>query len=334
MASLEDLPADQRAVLQMVLTRGRTYDQIAATLSIDREAVRRRAIDACDALTPEGIKPGSEQPLVTDYLLSQLSEQVAADVHAHLESAPEDRDWARAIATRLQRLAAGPLPDVPVAAPLRSDQLAPARRPESPPPAHTEVERPDRADREPQRLPFAPTARRRPSARVLAALGVAATIVVVGAVLLANRGTSSSPGPGRIHTQSSAGTITAGTTTATTAPQLLAALNLTSPTGDKQALGVADVVRDNGVVGIAIDAQGVPPNSAHNAYGLWLYNSAKSHEFVGFDPNLVGANGKLALEGKLPTDASHFRRLLITLETQQHPKTPGEVVLSGPFREN
>jgi len=46
MASLDDLPADQRAVLQLVLQRGRTYDEIARLLSIDRAAVRARALAA------------------------------------------------------------------------------------------------------------------------------------------------------------------------------------------------------------------------------------------------------------------------------------------------
>jgi hypothetical protein len=54
MASLDSLPADQRAVLQLVLQRGRTYDDIAKLLSIDRTAVRQRALAALDALGPGG----------------------------------------------------------------------------------------------------------------------------------------------------------------------------------------------------------------------------------------------------------------------------------------
>ena len=36
MSSLDSLPGDQRAVLQLVLSRGRSYDEIAQLLSIDR----------------------------------------------------------------------------------------------------------------------------------------------------------------------------------------------------------------------------------------------------------------------------------------------------------
>ncbi len=53
MASLDSLPPDQRAVLQLVLQRGRSYDDIAQLLSIDRAAVRDRALAAFDALGPQ-----------------------------------------------------------------------------------------------------------------------------------------------------------------------------------------------------------------------------------------------------------------------------------------
>jgi hypothetical protein len=122
-------------------------------------------------------------------------------------------------------------------------------------------------------------------------------------------------------------------TTATTTSQPLAQLNLTSPSGAKSTVGIVVVERVDGVVGMVIDAQGVPANTAHNAYAVWLYNSASSFKFVGFVPNLVSKTGKLSTEGKLPADASKYGRLLITLETEQKPKAPGEVVLSGRFRE-
>ena len=60
MASLDSLPADHRAVLQLVLQRGRSYDDIAQLLSIDRAAVRERALSALDALGPQtGVPPNA-----------------------------------------------------------------------------------------------------------------------------------------------------------------------------------------------------------------------------------------------------------------------------------
>jgi hypothetical protein len=364
MASIEDLPADQRAVLQMVLQRGRSYDEIAGLLSIDRSAVRQRALDAFDALTPEGIERGPEQGLLTDYLLSQLPQQVAEQVYIYLQGAEDDREWAAALTGPLSQFAASPLPELPVVAPVRRDEPAAAER-WQPPYSSDDASAPDAGP-----IDFAATTAgnqtpaprtavqargkrarsrtaepRRHDRVMLAFLAAAAliTVAVVVAVLVLVGGSGSGSGgplsaskPRRVYTYTPHGKTVTQTTASTTTnaePQILAALNLTSPVGAARTLGVAQVVKDNGVVGVVIDAQGVPRNSAHNAYGLWLYNSASSDRFVGFDPNLVGKNGKLAIEGALPTGASHYRRLLITLETQQHPKTPGEVVLSGPFRE-
>ncbi len=370
MASLEDLPADQRAVLQMVLQRARTYDEIASVLSIDRSSVRQRALDACDALTPDSIEPGPEQALITDYLLSQLPAQVADQVYVYLEAADDEREWAAAIADRLAPLASRPLPQIPVAAPLRSDQPAAADERTLPPEEQAApqpeplVSAPARSapparqaasSRSPrERTPISPTDRKRRQRALVTALGAGTAVVVaVIIVLIASSGSTTKTlpkiKPRRVYTYTNTNTnatTTTGTATATTGTgtQILAALNLTSPVGATQTIGVAQVVRVGGVVGIVIDAQGVPQNSAHNAYGIWLYNSATSNKFLGFDRNLVGKNGKLAIEGTLPAHAARrctspgrctgFSELLITLETQQHPTTPGEVVLSGPFREN
>ena len=53
----------------MVLQRGRSYDQIAEMLSIDRAAVRQRALQALDALGPHTRVAPERRALITDYLL-------------------------------------------------------------------------------------------------------------------------------------------------------------------------------------------------------------------------------------------------------------------------
>ena len=84
MASLDSLPADQRAVLQLVLQRGRSYDEIAGMLSIDRAAVRDRALAAFDALGPETDVEPDQRALICDYLLGQLPAGDSDDVRARL----------------------------------------------------------------------------------------------------------------------------------------------------------------------------------------------------------------------------------------------------------
>src|SRR5689334_16007882 len=86
MASLDSLPPDQRAVLQLVLQRGRSYDDIAQMLSIDRAAVRQRALAAFDAIGPRTGVEADRRALITDYLLGQLPDAVAADTRNRLAS--------------------------------------------------------------------------------------------------------------------------------------------------------------------------------------------------------------------------------------------------------
>jgi sigma-70-like protein len=320
MGALDKLPPDQRAVLQMVLQRGHSYDQIARLLSIDRAAVRQRALDGFAALTPTTVLPGSERALVTDYLLGQLPDRVADGVHGYLQTSDAGREWATAVRAEVAPLSPRPLPEVPVGAPLGAD---------------------DWLDGGPEQ-PSDPLAR--PSSRrggaillgsiaVLILAGIIVAVVSSGGSAPKSKYPSAGKAPGPVSTTiGTAGKLT--TTSSTTTPQILAQLDLTSPTGASKMVGVADVIRDDGVLGIVIDAQGLPANTAHNAYAVWLYNSPSSHSFAGFVKNLVGKNGRLAAQGRLPAGASRYHRLLITLETQQKPARPGEVVLSGPFREH
>jgi hypothetical protein len=364
MSALDNLPPDQRAVLQMVLQRGRSYDEIASLLSIDRAAVRQRALDAFDALTPVTVLAGPERALVTDYLLGQLPDRVAEEVYSFLQASDADRAWAEALAAVLGPLAPGSLPEIPVGAPLGADDgAAGGLEPDSDPPdlegaeepsvyaapvaeepeARTRPAREPRAARQP-RSPREPRpASRRGGAILLSALGVLIVAVIVVVIATSgggakHHGHSNDTGSTTTAAQSASTTVTTGTSStstgsSTTAPPL-AQLNLKSPTGAKSTVGIVLVVRENGVIGILLAAQGLPPNTAHNAYAVWLYNSPSSFKLIGFVPNLVGKSGKLDTTAKLGAGAASYHHLLITLESKPHPSAPGEVVLSGPFREH
>lgn len=377
MSALENLPPDQRAVLQLVLQRGRSYDEIAQLLSIDRGAVRQRALDAFDALTPATVLPGPEQALVTDYLLGQLPGKVAEQVYSFLQASDADRAWAQAITGVVQPLVSHSLPEIPVGGfdPARpADDQAAGGLERSSDSVTVGATMPPSSDEGPygaaQGVQSAPAAEallppvataswqepeyefgaegprdERPASRRGGAILLGIVAVMIAAAIVIAVATSGGAGAKKhpaatnqvasspVTSTGTTATSTTGTTTTTT-PQILAQLNLRSPTGAASTLGIAEVIREGGVVGIAIDAQGVPANTAHNAYAVWLYNSPTSHKFVGFVPTLVGKDGRLTTEGRLPPHATAYHRLLITLETQSKLSGPGEVVLSGPFREH
>jgi hypothetical protein len=122
----------------------------------------------------------------------------------------------------------------------------------------------------------------------------------------------------------------AGTSTTSSGAKVLARLQLRSPTGAASPAGAAEVVKLDGRLGVAIVAQGLAPTKKNPPayYAAWLYNSPTDVAFLGF-AGAVSSNGKLETAGAVPNNASHYRQLLLTLETHNHPKTPGEVVLEG-----
>jgi hypothetical protein len=354
MASLDSLPADQRAVLQLVLQRARSYDEIAQMLALDRAAVRDRALSAFDALGPQTRVPPERRALITDYLLRQLPPRVADEVRNGLAESPTERAWARVLASELAPLASGPLPEIPVeagAAPTPAAEAPAAPEPEPPAPgrraprsrraagaaagaaaaapaaraAEAEPTRtipPDHGLREPQPPRDRPISRRG-GAIVLGV--VALVVVVVAIVLIASGGSSKKHTTG---TQAASTSTTAASTPTTATTRVVAQINLTSPSGAKTA-GIAEVLKQGSVTGIAIVAQNVPANTRHDAYAVWLYNSATDSHLLGFVNPAVGANGRLQTAGALPANASRFKQLIVTLETRANPPTPGPIVLQG-----
>jgi outer membrane biosynthesis protein TonB len=398
MATFDSLPPDQRAVLQMVLGRGRGYDDIAQMLSIDRAGVRDRALAALDALGPRTRITAQRRHLITDYLLGQLPSRIAEETRDHMADSPSERAWARVIAAELAPLASGPLPEIPVEGGRRpapepepelegAEQLAlepepvpePEPEPESEPaaaepeadapepaPEPTPVEPRSRTD-EPRRRAGEPVvvgravsdgepegegARLRPdyglrdpgaaggrqSSRLGGAvlLGLGAVIILAVVIFfIANSGSSSkhhsksaSTTVASTSTPTSTSTGTSSTPTSTTATPV-AQINLVAPSGSKSTTGIAEILKRGATTAVAIVGQGIPANTKHNAYAVWLYNSPSDCLRLGFVNPGVGKNGHLETAGGLPADASHYKEVLISLETTANPKSPGSIVLEG-----
>ncbi len=91
------------------------------------------------------------------------------------------------------------------------------------------------------------------------------------------------------------------------------------------------MLNEGSVDGIAIVAQNVPANTTKppNAYAVWLYNSPNDAKLLGFVNPSVGKTGRLSTAGTLPTNASHYKQLIVTVETTASPKTPGSIILQG-----
>jgi hypothetical protein len=342
MASLDSLPADQRAVLQLVLQRGRSYEDIAKLLSIDRAAVRQRALAALDALGPRTGLPDDRRAMITDYLLGQLPPDERDQVRGRLAQSPGERGWARVLASELEPLAEGSLPEIPVDGESdyeRSPAFAPSPAPASEPPTTTgppaaagAAEGGAGGGEPPGQRPDGGLSSSRRGGLILIG-GVVAVVVAVVLVLILSGGKSNSNHSASTAASAShtASTASASSTTSSTAARVVAQINLTPRAAGSKAAGIAEVLKEGANNGIAIVAQHVPPNTTKppNAYAVWLYNSPTDAKILGFVNPGVGQNGRLSTAGGLPTNASHFKQLVVTVETQANPKTPGTILLQG-----
>ncbi len=324
MASLETLPADQRAVLALLLRQGRTYEQIAKLLKIDRAAVRSRALAAVAALAVSepaddasaslaasetaDLVSAAQRTELSDYLLGQLSPQATERVRAQLFGAPAQLRWARAAASELASLSSVPLESLP---------RAPLTKPSS-----------------------------RRGGAILLAL-VAVIVVVIVLIALLNGGSSK---PSTTSTRRSSATVTSTTaagsqrssatsqtqTSSTGSPaklDIVAQVNLLSQEpAYPSAVGVAQIVRVGTKTGIVLVAQGMPANPANEYYAVWLSSTPSDSRFLGFLPQILTKTGELrAYQGLQAADA-RYSKLLVTLETQVHPTLPGKIVLEGAFK--
>lgn len=296
MARVDQLPADQKAVLQLLLKQGKTYDELATMLRLDGTGVRDRALDALDALGPDDTAglASERQDEVSDYLLGQQSASQRAATRSFLEGSAAGRAWARVVAGELRALAGDALPDIPAEG-AEVDEAFDA----------LSARKAAREDRD--------KSSRLGGFLVLGGLGIA---LAVGLVLLLGGG-DDDDSPDRPAT-------TAAQTTGTT-PTVDAQINLTAAVQGSKALGVAQVLSQGGQRALAVTGQDLQPSAR---YVVWLYNSPSNAQFLGFAPP-VGDDGRLSGLAPLPEDASKFKQLVVTKEKIDRPTKPGTIVLRG-----
>jgi Sigma-70, region 4 len=331
MAILDSLPPDQRAVLELVLKRGRTYDDVARLASIDRAAVRERALAAFDALGPQTRVPPGRRALITDYLLGQLPKRVSEDTRDHLAESSSERAWARVLASELTSIARQPLPEIPVESRARAARQRVGNG--GAPAAGVAVPAGELAPPRVRRERVRPAPARPPSrvggAVLLAVVGLA--VLAAAIVAIATSGSSSKhPTASTAAATSGAPSSSTPTSASSSGVTPLAQVNLNPPTGATgSAKGIAFVLKRGSATAIAIQAQNIPANTNHNAYAVWLYSSATDSHILGFVNPGVGTNGVLQTAGPLPANAGHYKQVLVTLETQANPHAPGQIVLQG-----
>jgi hypothetical protein len=306
MARLDQLPPDQRAVLQLLLKQGKSYGEIASVLKIERSAVKARAHDALSALGPEDTELSEDRrDEVGDFLLGQQDDGQRASTHSFLEGSPAGRAWARVVSSELRELSPSGLPEIPGEGAAELDE------------AHDALQARRAARGEQER------SSKLGGILLIAGLGIVIAVVLI---LLLTGGDDNKKDTGPVG-----GTTSTTPSSTSTTPQVEAQINLFPPGGGKKPLGVANVVTQQGQRGIAVVGQDVPATRSKFAYAMWLENSSSDAKRLGFF-GTVKKDGRLQGFVLAPSDFANFSKLIVTRETQRDPKSPGPVVLSGDLK--
>jgi len=303
MASHESLPADQRAILQLLLKQGKSYDELAGLLKSDPAGVRRRAHEAVETLEPGGADISMQRRHeIADYLLGQQSASQRAATREYLEQSPAGRSWARAAAGGLRPLG-GSLPDVP-AEPAEVEQAFEAL--DSRTARQQEVKRSSQTG---SRLLFA-------------GLGLVLAIGLLWAFGAFDGAEDTAQSP----------TTSTATTEAPLQFEPLQTAVMKPPKGSQsKPEGISVIARRSGTreLSLAVEASKLRASPRQGAaYAVWLYTSSASAQFIGFTP-LVRQDGALQAAFQLDKDTDSFSEVLLTSETREKPTQPGTVLLRG-----
>jgi DNA-directed RNA polymerase specialized sigma24 family protein len=314
MGSLESLNEGQRAVLQLLLGKGKSYDEIARLLHSDPGAVRRRAHGAVDALGPDSSEvPPDRRHEIADYLLGQQTASQRAATREYLEGSAAGRGWARSAASGLAPFADDDaLPDIPA----EREEVAEAF---------------DALDRRTARQEEVQRSSQLGGRLIAAGLGVVLAIIIILVVSLTG-GDDSGPSAST-PTTSTTPTATSTTDTLGGNAQVFLGATLRPPQGsDSPSRGEVAIVLfpESKRYRLALAATKLPPSSrSGSAYGVWFYTSPKEAQFLGFPDKVVGRDGKLQTVADLPPNTPGYREVLLTSERTDAPSKPGTIILRG-----
>jgi hypothetical protein len=306
MPRIDDLPADRRAVLQLLLKQGKSYDDLASLLRIEPHTVRERARDALDRLGVESTELDmAEQDEIADYLLGQQTASQRAATRELLETSAPGRAWARVVSGELRSLAGEAQPEIP------------AERAE--------------VDEAFDALEARKVARERQASSsrlggvlLLAAVGIAVAFLIIFIV-------SGNDDNGDDNGATASTTTAAQTTTASGGQRVLGQVNLNPVQGSPSTKAIAAVtlVAQGDATGMVIQGQDIPANHKGDVYALWVIAKDKASR-LGFTPR-VGSKGRLRFTGQLPdgVNLADFSAMALTRETTADPKSPGKVIIAG-----
>jgi hypothetical protein len=299
MATFDQLSAEQRAIVELVLQRAKSYEELAGMLNMPESRVRELARDALVDLAPVSARRVEEdrRGQLADYVLGQQSGPEATATKGHLRRSEAARTWTSSLLDSLEQLYRnGSLPAIPegerrVRVSRRSAAATTPGGPPAPPEPSAEAQ----------------SAVRR---RRIVAGGAAAALLVLVIVLLWPIGVLTGDGDGGDGSQASG-----------------------SPSGDGQAAtgrpaGIAVVAEQNGKRQLIVQAASLTPSGRREAYEVWLYNSPRDARSIG--AQVTDARGTYQGAGPLPANFEKYRFIDVSREPiDRNAAHSGDSVLRG-----
>jgi len=306
MSSVEQLPADQNAVLNLLLSQQKSYAEIAAALDLSEAAVSERAYSALSSLAePEKAPANRRRAEICDYLLGQQGDDAADRTRSSLMRSASDRAWARAAAGPLAALSDAPLPPIPGAQP-EMGAAAPSPRAQ----ASGDDARPGGSR--------------------------GGLLVIAGVLLLVALGIGF--GLGRVTGSDGSGSASSSTTTGTNASDAqataIAQAALKPPAGGPapKAVGFAGISAQANERILSVVAKSLPAAPSGSQYGVWLTATGKPAVWLGYLQD-VGNNAGVGLQGTLNGDPKAYGGVRLTLEkSSATPTNPSTTYLVGPLQ--
>ena len=317
MATFDQLSADQRAILELVLKRGQSYEELSEMLGMPESRVRELAESALVTLAPlsaDGVDRDWRGQLA-DYVMGQQTGPESTATRGHLRRSEPARTWARSLMDSLDDLYEG---DGPPAIPEGDRSAARAERR----PRH-ERGRPaagpeDGEAGEGPKGALTPEAEAAVRRRRLLGAGAAVTVVVALGVLVWPIGVLT--GDEEPKSQRAGGNGQ---------PKLVGQTVLRPVEGNKQGGGVAVVAERSGQRQLIVQAQ-LPPSRRRQAYEVWLYNSDGDSQSIG--AQVTDKQGRYQGAGPLPKDFDKFEFIDISREAiDRNAKHSGTSFLRGPL---
>ena len=319
MATFDQLSAEQRAIIELVLKQGQSYEELGGMLGMDVSRVRELARESLVRLSPVSAAAVDDdwRGQLADYLLNQQAGPEATATKGHLRRSEAARGWARSVLDSLEQFYdANNLPSIPEGDPAAAEPRRPRRE---------KREREPRAPREKRerapRRKLSPDAEAALRRRRLVGGALAIAVLALGVFGLT-----------KLFGDDGDDNRADTTQTASNDVRLVGQLPLEPVEGlegSRDAAGLAAIAERGDQRQLIVQAQ-LPRTKNREAYEVWLYNSDSDAFSIG--AQVTDPRGLFQGANQLPEDVdlNKYRFIDVSLEPVDGPEGhSGQSVLRG-----